>query len=182
MYRFTNNGLSSASQVTLHASIPCSATYVLAEVLITVSLCLLLYDNGSHSAFPRTKRLLNTLIIYAVNRCLLTLLVAIAELVATIENQNSWAMGMEFAMGKLYANSLLASLNTRQHLRSQDSHIDLELCSDAVRFANLSKLSDGVESSKVGERHIEVREAAVIGITAHLTLGKATALRREVEV
>ncbi|KAI6034835.1 interferon-inducible GTPase-domain-containing protein [Pisolithus orientalis] len=155
-HRFTNNGLSSASQVAVDLfsdmlAVQLTTTYVLAEVLITVSLCLLLYDNGSHSAFPRTKRLLNTLIIYAVNRCLLSLLVAIAELVAfiqTVENQNSWAMGMEFVMGK-------SSLNTRQHLRSQDSSTDSELCSDAVRFANLSKLSDGVESSKVRERHIE---------------------------
>ncbi|KAI6095106.1 hypothetical protein EDD16DRAFT_1680974, partial [Pisolithus croceorrhizus] len=49
------------------------ATVALAEVLIMVSLCVLLHDSGSSSAFPRTNRLLNTLIIYAVNRCLLTL-------------------------------------------------------------------------------------------------------------
>ncbi|KIO10707.1 hypothetical protein M404DRAFT_995184 [Pisolithus tinctorius Marx 270] len=51
----------------------------LAEVLITTSLCVLLYQSGSRSAVPRTKNLLNTLIIYAVNRCLLTLLVVVAE-------------------------------------------------------------------------------------------------------
>ncbi|KAI6096445.1 hypothetical protein EV401DRAFT_2043703 [Pisolithus croceorrhizus] len=36
------------------------AAVPLAEVLITVSLCVLFHDSGSASAFPRTERLLST--------------------------------------------------------------------------------------------------------------------------
>ncbi|KAI6102628.1 hypothetical protein EDD16DRAFT_1645101, partial [Pisolithus croceorrhizus] len=87
---------------------PAVAITALAEVLITVSLCVLL-----------TKRLLNTLIVYAVNRCLLNLLVTIAEL--AIELQNAWSTGLSLIIGSLYANSFLASLNCRKRLRRQDS-------------------------------------------------------------
>ncbi|KAI6006493.1 hypothetical protein F5J12DRAFT_831041 [Pisolithus orientalis] len=52
---------------------PFGTLVVLSEGLIMVSLCVLLYVTSSHSSSPRTKRLLNSLIIYAVNRCLLTL-------------------------------------------------------------------------------------------------------------
>ncbi|KAI6154499.1 hypothetical protein EDD17DRAFT_1630195 [Pisolithus thermaeus] len=106
------------------------ATTALAEVLITVSLCILLYDSGSGFASSGTKRLLNTLIVYAVNRCLLNLLVTIAELVVArktnynmpmslshtlqaVEVQNAWSTGLSLIIGSLYANSFLASLNCR---------------------------------------------------------------------
>ncbi|KAI6149543.1 hypothetical protein BKA82DRAFT_4130421, partial [Pisolithus tinctorius] len=74
-----NNALSAATHNRLYTSLPAVSAMALAEVLITTSLCVLLYQSGSRSAVPRTKNLLNTLIIYAVNRCLLTLLVVVAE-------------------------------------------------------------------------------------------------------
>ncbi|KIO09736.1 hypothetical protein M404DRAFT_996593 [Pisolithus tinctorius Marx 270] len=73
---------SSSSSQNLYYSLSSFVATILPDVLITVSLCILLYEGGSYSVFPRTKRLLNTLIIYAVNRCLLILLVALAESVA----------------------------------------------------------------------------------------------------
>ncbi|KAI6154490.1 hypothetical protein EDD17DRAFT_1072921 [Pisolithus thermaeus] len=75
----------------------------------------------SGSALSRTKRLLNTLIIYAVNRCLLILLIAITALVMTMEGQDTWFLGFSFVAGRLYANAFLASLNCRERLRSQGS-------------------------------------------------------------
>ncbi|KIO09738.1 hypothetical protein M404DRAFT_22169 [Pisolithus tinctorius Marx 270] len=171
-----DNAFSSVSQIRFYSIIPSVASLALAEVLITVSLCVLFYEGGSRSTIRSTKRLLNTLIIYAVNRCLLTLLVAIAEVVTDAEAQDAWSIGMDFIIGKLYANSLLASLNTRQYLRSQDSRIEPDQRMSTVRFANLPELSDDVESSKDGEKHIDVREAAVINISASPARGKTTAL------
>ncbi|KAI5996430.1 hypothetical protein F5J12DRAFT_354003 [Pisolithus orientalis] len=188
-----DNAFSSVSQIRFYSIIPSVASLALAEVLITVSLCVLFYEGGSRSTIRSTKRLLNTLIIYAVNRCLLTLLVAVAEVVTVsmtyctmtillshflqdAEAQDAWSIGMDFIIGKLYANSLLASLNTRQYLRSQDSLIESDQRISTVRFANLPELSDDVESSKDGGKHIDVREAAVINISAGPARGKTTAL------
>ncbi|KAI6127949.1 hypothetical protein EDD16DRAFT_220279 [Pisolithus croceorrhizus] len=88
-----------ATRIMIDSGVPSMALVATADVLIAVSLCVLLYERGSSSAIPSTKRLLNTLIIYTVNR--------------------AWATGLDFLVGKLYANSLLATLNSRQHLRFQ---------------------------------------------------------------
>ncbi|KAI6112257.1 hypothetical protein EDD16DRAFT_1174104 [Pisolithus croceorrhizus] len=148
---------------------PSVGTAVLAEILITVSLCVLLYDNGLRSAVPRTKRLLNSLITYAANRCLLTSIVAIAELSVNADQQAAWTMGLNFIIGKLYANSFLASLNTRQYLRSRDSALEADGLDNAVHLANLSKhLEDGRGSKVVGGRS-NVREVAVVCTTTTMT-------------
>ncbi|KAI6101529.1 hypothetical protein EV401DRAFT_2026718 [Pisolithus croceorrhizus] len=68
-----NDALTYAMQTRFYTATPAVCTLLLSEVLNTGSLCVLLYDKSSRSAVPRTKRLLNTLIIYAINRCLLTL-------------------------------------------------------------------------------------------------------------
>ncbi|KAI6104237.1 hypothetical protein F5141DRAFT_1204124 [Pisolithus sp. B1] len=147
-----------------YATVPFVATRVLDEVLITLSLCILLYEKGSRSAFPRTKHLMNTLVIYAVNRCFLTLLFAIAECVTIVGNEYTWAMGFEFNIGKLYANSLLASLNTRQYLRSQVSGSGPDLAVKTVHFGNTPNLSGDKEILTDGKRHLHVREMAIIDV------------------
>ncbi|KAI6158148.1 hypothetical protein BKA82DRAFT_283364 [Pisolithus tinctorius] len=173
-----NNKTSSLSQARFYSATPAVSTVVLAEVLITAALCILLYESGSRSAIPRTKRMLDTLIIYAVNRCLLTLLVAIAEVSVDASNYSAWVMGLDFIIGKLYANSLLASLNTREHLRSQGqgSGTETDVRVDAVHFANLQQLSEDTRSSKDEERHFEARNAAVINIGTVPVRDKPTTL------
>ncbi|KAI6138943.1 hypothetical protein BKA82DRAFT_598087 [Pisolithus tinctorius] len=175
MCRLINNEASFVSQTKFYTT-PALSSIVLAEILITVSLCVLLYESGSRSAIPRTKRLLNTLIIYAVNRCLLTLLVAIAELTVDANDQTAWTMGLDFIIGKLYANSLLASLNTRQHLRFQGSATESDVRVNAVHFANFPKLPEDGCSSKDGRRHFDVPDAVVIDIGAFQVRDKTTAL------
>ncbi|KAI6107409.1 hypothetical protein EV401DRAFT_2003341 [Pisolithus croceorrhizus] len=70
---FVNDAVTYAEHIRFYTETPALSTQLLAEVLNTVSLCVLLYERGSRSAVPRTKRLLNTLIVYAVNRCVLAL-------------------------------------------------------------------------------------------------------------
>ncbi|KAI6106588.1 hypothetical protein EV401DRAFT_2077879 [Pisolithus croceorrhizus] len=177
-----NNQASAVSQARFYSATPAVSAVVLAEILITTSLCVLLYDRGSRSAVPRTKRLLNTLIIYAVNRCLLTLLVTIAQLVVDANDQAAWTMGLDFIVGKLYANSLLASLNTRQHLRSQGSGPESSVHANTIHFANLPKPSEDERSSKDGERYFEARGGAILDITTVPVHDKIPALRGEEEV
>ncbi|KAI6159091.1 hypothetical protein EDD17DRAFT_1839950 [Pisolithus thermaeus] len=159
---------------------PSAATTALAEVLITVSLCVLLYDSGSGLASSGTKRLMNTLIVYAVNRCLLNLLVTIAA----IEVQNAWSTGLSLIIGSLYANSFLASLNCRKRLRPQDSK-NKSLADErisAIHFANPPRLSGDGERQKDEVRRIDVHEMVIINIGADASLDKATSLQRDATV
>ncbi|KAI6018997.1 hypothetical protein BKA83DRAFT_1636348 [Pisolithus microcarpus] len=97
-----DNTLDFASETRFYTSTPATLAVVLAEVLITISLCILLYDSGSHSPFPRTKRLLKALVVYAINRCLLTLIVTIAEVIVVVDSNCPVAltMALEFIVGK----------------------------------------------------------------------------------
>ncbi|KAI6095104.1 hypothetical protein EDD16DRAFT_1903659 [Pisolithus croceorrhizus] len=83
-----------------------------------------------------------------------------------------------FVIGKLYANSLLASMNPREHLRSQNAGSRSDSHSGTVHFANLSKLVGEVESPKDGTRRTDASNAAVINVTTV----SAAALRTEGEV
>lgn len=146
-FLFIKRTLSSLSQLTLYAVTPFGAALVISDVLITVALCVLLREQGSRTIFPRTKRLVNTLVIYAINRCLLTSLVAIAEVIVwSINTESSWYMAIDFTIGKLYANSLLASLNTRNYLRGQESS---EASGNNINTIHLSNLPDSSPSGEL---------------------------------
>ncbi|KAI6158203.1 hypothetical protein BKA82DRAFT_2176431 [Pisolithus tinctorius] len=177
---FINQQFSILTQ--FYAVAPALAIVALVEVLITVSLCVLFYDGGSRSGFPRSKRLFHTLTIYAINRCCLTLLVTVAELAVNLDQLNNWTIGLDFIIGKLYANSLLASLNSREHLRSKDEGTLPDLPISTINFANPLKLPGVVESSKDGARQFDVTEVAVTDTTTGHVPDKTTVLQREGEV
>ncbi|KAI6103838.1 hypothetical protein EV401DRAFT_691959 [Pisolithus croceorrhizus] len=108
----------------------------------------------------RTKRLLNTLIIYAVNRCLLNLLATIAELATVIEVQTAWSTGLSLITGSLYANSFLASLNSRKRLRPQNSSTE-SLAGEhvsTIHFVNLPRLSGDEHRPQDEVRRFDMHE------------------------
>ncbi|KAI6021800.1 hypothetical protein PISMIDRAFT_678286 [Pisolithus microcarpus 441] len=170
-------------QILYYGVTPAVATIALAEIMITVSLCVLLYDRGSSSPIARTKRLLNTLIIYAINRCLLTSVVVIVDLVTAVDiNVDIWSMGLSFIVGKLYANSLLASLNSREHLRSKSADSVSDPRNGTVHFANLTKFVGEAESSADGTRSSDVSEVIANNASTAFALEKTAASRTEGEV
>ncbi|KAI6158208.1 hypothetical protein BKA82DRAFT_4336213 [Pisolithus tinctorius] len=132
--------------------------------------------HSSGSSFPRTKHLLKTLIIYTVNWCLLTLLFTIAELVTSVDYQDYWALGLDFIIGKLYANSLLVSLNSWEHLWSQAAGTLSDLRVSAVHFTNPPRLPQDIESSKDRAKWCNIPKMAVIDITTNPALNKTTVL------
>ncbi|KAI6021721.1 hypothetical protein BKA83DRAFT_4286400 [Pisolithus microcarpus] len=161
-----------------YTAFPAVFTILLAEVLNTVSLCVLLYEKGSRSAVPRTKRLLNTLIIYAVNRCLLTLslvvrmtyckaTMALSPSVQDAEILAAWTMALNFLTPK------------RQSLGSS---LDSDRGVNAVNFANPPKLSGDTGSSKDEVKQFDRCKVAVIDIATRGTFDEATTPQREVEV
>ncbi|KAI6132314.1 hypothetical protein EDD17DRAFT_1516522 [Pisolithus thermaeus] len=162
--RFVNNEFSALLSIKSYATIPFVVIRVLDEVLITLSLCILLYGKGSRSAFPRTKRLMNMLVIYAINRCFLTLIVVV-----------------DYSPLRIYANSLLASLNTRQYPRAQVSGSGPDLAISAIHCRNSPKLSGDEETPKDGKRHLDVREMVIVGVAGVPTFDRTTGLRRNGE-
>ncbi|OAX37471.1 hypothetical protein K503DRAFT_771470 [Rhizopogon vinicolor AM-OR11-026] len=148
---FEKKEFSALQQITLYAATPFAIAAVLSDVCITIALCVLLH--GNRSPIIETNALVNTLIVYAINRCLLTSVVAVAEVIAfAISPASLWFIAIDFVIGKLYANSFLASLNSRSALRGR-SHTHSEGTSFRVNTINLSGLGSGTGTSSEGDSH-----------------------------
>ncbi|KAG1873886.1 hypothetical protein F4604DRAFT_1925462 [Suillus subluteus] len=145
---FIKKEFSALSEITLYAATPFAITAVLSDVFIACSLCILLH--GNRSPVIETNTLVNTLIIYAINRCLLTSIVAVAEVIAfAIIPGSLWFIAIDFVIGKLYANSLLASLNSRSALRGRD-HTRDDGTSFRVNTINLTGLQSSSDRDSSG--------------------------------
>ncbi|KAI6099468.1 hypothetical protein EDD16DRAFT_500930 [Pisolithus croceorrhizus] len=144
---------------------PFGAALVVSDVFIAVALCLLLRENSSLTVFPRTKHLINILMIYAINRCLLTSAVAIAEVALWAVNpENSWFMAVDFTIGKLYANSLLASLNSRNFVRRNRNSGDPEFFLNTIHLADLPTSSGDMGTSPNGTDKLGTGDHNVLSI------------------
>ncbi|KAK7449252.1 hypothetical protein VKT23_013397 [Stygiomarasmius scandens] len=98
------------------AMVPLFVIRVLSDTVTAVALCVILFD--SRTAFARSLRLIKTLMIYAMERFVLTTLVVFVQTIILIAKPKSiWAMVIEFVTAQLYTNSFLATLNSRNHLR-----------------------------------------------------------------
>ncbi|KIM69922.1 hypothetical protein SCLCIDRAFT_1207166 [Scleroderma citrinum Foug A] len=93
------------------------------DIVITVSLCHFFRESRKEKCSVTTHRILDTLTKWTLQNGLITCAGATASLICwkTIQD-NLLFMGLHFVMGKLYANSLLASLNVREMIRKPCLH------------------------------------------------------------
>ncbi|EIM85530.1 uncharacterized protein STEHIDRAFT_158158 [Stereum hirsutum FP-91666 SS1] len=93
------------------------------DVLIAVILCTMLHS--SRTGFKRSDTMITKLIIFTVNTGLLTSIDAICGLATGAAYPNTFIYILFFfALGRLYANSLLASLNARRSVRAASQNED----------------------------------------------------------
>ncbi|KAJ7493307.1 hypothetical protein B0H11DRAFT_956795 [Mycena galericulata] len=97
-------------------SISVNALAAAGDVFIAGTLCFLLLS--SRTGFQRSDTMIKKLVIFAVNTGLITSLCAIASLTSILAAKNTFIYILFFfCMGRLYANSLLATLNARKMIR-----------------------------------------------------------------
>jgi len=88
------------------------------DIVVTLSLFALLQNSRSRSL--SLNHIIDSLILYTFEMGSLTCAGTIVSMICWLTmNNNLIFMGLHFVIGKLYANSLLASLNTRHDLRRQ---------------------------------------------------------------
>ncbi|KAF9225215.1 hypothetical protein BS17DRAFT_584744 [Gyrodon lividus] len=86
------------------------------DIIITTSLCWFL--RRSRSLVPRTNRIIDALTVWTVQNGSITCFAAIASLICwKVMPENRIFLGLHFVVGKLYANSLLATLNARNNIK-----------------------------------------------------------------
>ncbi|EJD06420.1 uncharacterized protein FOMMEDRAFT_144475 [Fomitiporia mediterranea MF3/22] len=111
------------SELLYYAALPFAITAIISDVAITAALCYLLQHKKT--SFQSTNTLINYLILYAINRCLLTSIMAIVEVIVFVTLPNTfWFLAIDFIIGKCYVNSLLATLNSRHALRGKGLDMD----------------------------------------------------------
>ncbi|KAG9224285.1 hypothetical protein CCMSSC00406_0004784 [Pleurotus cornucopiae] len=108
-------------------SITVNALGAAGDVVIAFALCVLLHR--SRTGFQRSDSMINKLIIFAVNTGVLTSLCAIASLISASPRLIAVApdtflyIAFFFCLGRLYSNSLLATLNARKMIRAASGGI-----------------------------------------------------------
>jgi len=87
-----------------------------ADLLIAATLCTIL--NFSRTGFQKSNAMINKLIIFTVNTGLITSLCALASLISILAAPKTWIyVTFYYCLGRLYTNSLLATLNARSVIR-----------------------------------------------------------------
>ncbi|PAV16710.1 hypothetical protein PNOK_0833000 [Pyrrhoderma noxium] len=100
------------------AALPFAIFAMVSDIAITCALIFLLQNR--RTTFKSTNMLINYLIIYTINRCLLTSIIALVELIVFVSSPHTfWFLALDFVIGKCYVNSFLATLNTRSSLRGK---------------------------------------------------------------
>ncbi|KAI0065815.1 hypothetical protein BV25DRAFT_1897903 [Artomyces pyxidatus] len=86
------------------------------DVLIAFAMCF--YLQTSRTGFGKMDHIIDLIMIYTFNNGALTCITTIISMICWLTmRQNLVFMALHFAISKLYANSLLATLNTRRSLR-----------------------------------------------------------------
>ncbi|KAI9467365.1 hypothetical protein BJY52DRAFT_65636 [Lactarius psammicola] len=89
-----------------------------ADVIITFGMCFYLQE--SRQGLGIMDKVVGSIIVYTVNNGALTCVSTIVSMICWLTMpHNLIFMALHFAIGKMYANSLLATLNTRQALRGR---------------------------------------------------------------
>lgn len=97
---------------TVGVTLSASVEFIITVVMVT-------FLGRSRTGFATMNHIINSLILYTLETGSFTCAVTIASLICwMVMRHNLIFLGMHFAISKLYANSLLATLNTRKRLRS----------------------------------------------------------------
>ncbi|KJA13230.1 hypothetical protein HYPSUDRAFT_202593 [Hypholoma sublateritium FD-334 SS-4] len=100
-----------------YLSILVNALAAAGDVLIAATLCFNLHF--SRTGFSRSNTMINKLILFSVNTGGLTSLCAIASLISIVcAGETFLYISFFFCIGRLYTNSLLATLNARRMIRN----------------------------------------------------------------
>ncbi|KAI6047053.1 hypothetical protein EDC04DRAFT_2876186 [Pisolithus marmoratus] len=124
------------------------------DVLIAACLCFLLQK--SRTGFRRSDTMINRLMLFSLNTGLLTSIFAVASLISISVWPNAFIyIGFYFCVGRLYCNSLLATLNARRIIRATSTDDDVSMSLQGVKKSNLAT-SQRVRISPLYQKFMEL--------------------------
>ncbi|KAG9309796.1 hypothetical protein JVU11DRAFT_10172 [Chiua virens] len=113
-------------------SMAVNAVAAAGDVLIAIFLCFML--QRSRTGFRRSDTMINKLILFSINTGLLTSICAVASLISIAASSDTFIyIAFYFCLGRLYCNSLLATLNARKGLRGESREEEMSLSLQGVQ-------------------------------------------------
>ncbi|KAJ6471349.1 hypothetical protein C8R45DRAFT_1078212 [Mycena sanguinolenta] len=115
------------------------------DTLITVALCYYLHRGRTDNGLRQTNNMINRLMVFSINRGAVTSFLQLCYLIAFEVKPDSMAwVAIHVAISKVYTNSVLATLNSRNAIRgTPEDHEMLSVkLTSTIRF-NSAKQSNG---------------------------------------
>lgn len=109
-------------------SMSVNAVAAAGDILITIFLCISLQQ--SRTGLHQSDTLINKLMLFSINTGLLTSICAVMSLISILVWPDTYVyIAFYFCLGRLYCNSLLATLNVRKGIRrdSDEDHMSISL-------------------------------------------------------
>jgi len=145
-------GIRSLLDIHLMSRIAVVALALGAATDLFIALALCYYLRKLKSPQQRSNSLVNHLMLYAINTGILTSAFSIACLFCFAFMANNFIfIGLYFVLSKLYANSFLATLNTRTCLKGQGTFRDMETVPTFVM--QLPRLGFGPDDENNSDQH-----------------------------
>ncbi|KIP06228.1 hypothetical protein PHLGIDRAFT_19513 [Phlebiopsis gigantea 11061_1 CR5-6] len=108
------------------------------DIVTAFALCFFLH--GLRTGYSKDDSLVNRLTLYAVNTGILTSAVSVATMILyNLMPDNFIFMALYFVLSKLYANSFLATLNTRRVLRGRGTDAETNTVPTFLMVGKLTK-------------------------------------------
>jgi len=127
----------------------------------TYSLVIFLITHLAIETVSSTDGIINTLILYSINNGLLTSVIAIAGFISFLAMPTNLVnFALNFVLGKVYSNSMLSTLNTRELLKKQRGHIAIDLSSNTTLPAS------STQSNKNNDTAVEINIATTMSTQA----------------
>ncbi|ETW86414.1 hypothetical protein HETIRDRAFT_468070 [Heterobasidion irregulare TC 32-1] len=123
------------------------------DILIASSLCFYLHAN--RTGFGSMDQVIDVIMLYTLNNGALTCITTVISMICwlTMSDNLIW-LGLHFAISKLYANSLLTTLNTRRSLRGRTEPSDSDHPLPVLfpsSFSRRSRVNDRFRTTEQGE-------------------------------
>ncbi|KAJ7148006.1 hypothetical protein C8R46DRAFT_1128869 [Mycena filopes] len=146
-YQTTQLGHFSRLDVTKPVMTTQSASILACDVVITTALVYTM--RGKKGDIKSTNSMLTTLMVNAVSRGFLTALCALLNLILFLVKPNTFYFFIGLIMsGKLYMNSLLATLNQRDHVRNKGREVSAQGW-NSIPLAAVSGSNDTVRGQDI---------------------------------
>lgn len=130
-------------------------TGAVADVCIAIALIWQFWRIAKHTSFPNTRSLIHRLVIATIKTGSATSIIALVIfLLYIIDNQQNFALGIAFSLGRIYSLTMFVNLNARNTLSGAGQSENNEFEMSNLRSKNAGGHGDHSKAPSVSVIHV----------------------------